>query len=123
MGSFHVDCEFVNVRTPARSVRVAKVLVDTGTGFSSVPEPLLRKVGIRVAKKDLRFLISNGQTITRSTGHAILRSTGFETVDEVVFGLPGDLLLLGARTLEGFGASVDAKKRRLVAAPHPAAAA
>ena len=76
----------------------------------------------RVAKKDLRFLMANGQTITRSTGYAILRAAGSETVDEVVFGQPGDLSLLGSRTLEGFGASVDARKRRLIAAePHPAA--
>jgi hypothetical protein len=43
-------------------------------------------------------------------------------VDEVVFGEPGDLTLLGARTLEGFGAAVDARRKRLVAAgPHLAA--
>jgi len=37
-------------------------------------------------------------------------------VDEVVFGQPGDLPLLGARTLEGFGARVDPRNKRLVAA-------
>jgi hypothetical protein len=43
-------------------------------------------------------------------------------VDEVVFGEPGDLHLLGARTLVGFGALVDARKKRLVAAgPYPVA--
>jgi predicted aspartyl protease len=122
MGSFHVNCEVVDVRRPAKSVRAPKLLVDTGSEFSWVPEPILREAGIRVAKKDLRFLMANGQTITRSTGYAILRAAGFETVDEVVFGQPGDLSLLGSRTLEGFGASVDARKKRLVAAgPHPAA--
>ena len=122
MGSFHVDCAVVNVRRPAKSVRAPKLLVDTGSEFSWIPVPILREAGIRIVKKDLRFLMANGQTITRSTGYAILRVDGFETVDEVVFGQPGDLSLLGSRTLEGFGASVDARKRRLVAAgPHPAA--
>ena len=66
--------------------------------------------------------MANGQNVTRSTGYAILRAAGFETVDEVVFGQPGDLSLLGARTREGFGASVDARRKRLVAAgPHVAA--
>ena len=37
------------------------------------------------------------------------------TIDEVVFGEPGDQLLLGARTLEGFNASVDPKRKKLVA--------
>jgi len=40
----------------------------------------------------------------------------------VVFAQPGDLSLLGSRTLEGFGAVVDARKKQLVAAgPYPAA--
>ncbi|MFB0516929.1 MAG: hypothetical protein ACETWG_10065 [Candidatus Neomarinimicrobiota bacterium] len=46
----------------------------------------------------------------------------FETIDEVVFGKPGDMRLLGARTLEGFGAVVDSRQRKIVAAgPIPAA--
>jgi predicted aspartyl protease len=123
MGGFHIDCEVVNVRRPAKSVRAPKLLVDTGSEFSWIPEPILRAAGIRAAKKDLQFVMVDGPTVTRSTGYAILRAAGFETVDEVVFGQPGDLSLLGSRTLDGFGASVDARKRRLVAAgPHPAAA-
>lgn len=75
-----------------------------------------------MAKKDQAFLLANGQQVTRATGYAILRVGDFETVDEVVFGQAGDLSLLGARTLEGFGAVVDARGRRLVAAgPHAAA--
>jgi hypothetical protein len=43
-------------------------------------------------------------------------------VDEVVFAHPRDLSLLGARTLEGFNAQVDSRKKRLIAAgPIPAA--
>ena len=42
--------------------------------------------------------------------------------NEVVFAQPGDLSLLGARTLEGFNAQVDSRKKRLVAAgPIPVA--
>jgi hypothetical protein len=37
------------------------------------------------------------------------------TVDEVVFAEPGDLLLLGARTLEGLNVT-DSTRRRLVSA-------
>jgi hypothetical protein len=44
------------------------------------------------------------------------------TIDEVVFAQPGDLVLLGARTLEGLNLIVDAVKKRLVAAgPVPVA--
>ncbi len=41
---------------------------------------------------------------------------------KVVFARPGDLQLLGARTLEGFNAVVDSRRKRLVAAGPIAAA-
>ena len=66
--------------------------------------------------------MANGQTITRDIGYAIVRCNGFETVDEVVFAKRGDLRLLGSRTLEGFAATVDAQRKKLVASgPIPAA--
>ncbi len=124
MGIFYADCEIVNIQKPAKKAAVRGLLVDTGSEFSWIPEPTLRSVGVRVTKKDIPFSMANGQTITRSIGYAIVRSSGFETVDEVVFGQPGDLSLLGSRTLEGFGAIVDPRKKKLVAAgPHPAAVA
>jgi len=56
-------------------------------------------------------------------GFAILSASGFRTIDEGVFAESGDLQLLGSRTLEGFGAMVDSRRKRLVASgPHPTAA-
>ncbi len=52
-------------------------------------------------KKDVPFVLANGQEVTRSVGFAIIRLDKFFTIDEVVFAEPGDLQLLGARTLEG----------------------
>lgn len=122
MGTFHVDGEIAGIRKSAKAVPAHKLLVDSGSEFTWIPEHLLRRAGVSVVKKDLQFVMANGQTITRSIGYAIVRAAGFETVDEVVFGQPGDLSLLGARTLEGFGAHVDARHKRLVASgPHIAA--
>jgi len=122
VGAFHVDCEIVNIRQPAKRTKVAKLLVDSGSEYTWIPEPALDRADVRVVKKDLVFVMANGQQVTRSAGYAIVRAAGFETVDEVIFGQPGDLALLGARTLEGFGATVDARAKRLVAAgPHLAA--
>ena len=45
--------------------------------------------------------MAKGQQVTRSVGFAILRVNKHFTVNEVVFAEKGDLLLLGARTLEG----------------------
>lgn len=59
--------------------------------------------------------------VTRAL-RSYVRSGNFITVDEIVFAREGDLALLGSRTLEGFNASVDSVRRRLVAAgPIPAA--
>ena len=66
--------------------------------------------------------MANGQEITRDVGIAVIRCGDFKTVDEVVIARPADLVLLGARTLEGFNARVDPRRRRLVTAdPMPAA--
>jgi predicted aspartyl protease len=55
-------------------------------------------------------------------GFAVIKVNESFTVDEVVFAEKGDLLLLGARTLEGLGLVVDSRKKKLVAAgPLPAA--
>lgn len=122
MGVFRTSCEIRGIRSRKKPVHVRDLLVDTGSEFSWIPATDLRQAGVQVVKKDQRFVMANGQEVTRSTGYAILRVDPFETVDEVVFGLEGDLSLLGARTLEGFGATVDARGRRLVAAgPHLAA--
>lgn len=122
MGVFRVDCEIVNPRQPRRGARVRQLLVDSGSEFTWVPGDVLARIGISMVKKDQLFIMANGQTVTRSVGYAIIRAADFETIDEVVFAQPGDLSLLGSRTLEGFGAHVDARNKRLVAAgPHLAA--
>ena len=64
-------------------------------------------------KRDQLFVMANGQYVTRNVGTAVIECGEFKTVDEVVFAQPGDLSLLGARTLEGFNAVVDARKRKL----------
>jgi hypothetical protein len=47
---------------------------------------------------------------------------GKRAADEVVFGEPGDLVLLGARSLEGLNLRVEPANKRLVdAGPAPAA--
>ena len=121
MGVFYVDCELEHIRTGAKAT-VSGLLVDTGAEFTWLPQGVLEGLGTEIAKKDQQFVMANGQMITRATGYLIIRTADFETVDEVVFAQPGDLNLLGSRTLEGFGATVDARGKRLVAAgPHTAA--
>jgi predicted aspartyl protease len=116
MGTFSVECSIQSLKRDGQAVEIAEVTVDTGSEYTWLPTEDLLRAGITIAKRDLAFLLANGTTITRDVGYAFVRSGQFETVDEIVFGRPGDMKLLGARTLEGFPARVDARERRLIAA-------
>jgi predicted aspartyl protease len=124
MGTFHASCRIENHTDRAKAARLPRLLVDTGSEYTWVPATTLEKIGVAREKKDLRFVMANGQIITRSVGFAILRVAGSFTIDEVVFAEPGDLGLLGARTLEGLNLTVDSARKKLVASgPLPAATA
>lgn len=123
MGTFHSELRVQNILNRDREVVVGGALVDSGAEYTQISGSLLESIGIGREKKDIQFTMANGSLITRSMGFAVVRVGDFFTVDEVIFGEPGDLNLIGARTLEGFNARVDAVQKRLVAAgPVPAAA-
>src|SRR6266496_1306780 len=115
MGAFHTRCRIENPIQRTKRGAVPSVLVDTGSEYTCVPARLLERLQIAWEKKDVRFVMANGQEITRSVRFAIVRVAPFFTIDEVVFGEPGDLALLGARTLEGLNLRVDAQRKKLVA--------
>lgn len=122
MGTFYIRCKIENVADRSRSAVISKILVDTGSEYTWIPAATLERIGVRREKKDLPFVMANGQQITRSVGFAIIRYDKYFTVDEVVFAEKGDLLLLGARTLEGLNLTVNASRKKLVAAgPIPVA--
>lgn len=122
MGTFHIGCKVENHVDRSKFVRLQKALVDTGSEYTWIPGTKLEQIGVKREKKDLRFVLANGEVVTRSVGFAILRVGKNFTIDEVVFAEPGDLLLLGARTLEGLNLRMDSARKKLVAAgPLPAA--
>ncbi len=94
---------------------VPKLLVDTGSDYTWIPVNLLERIGVEREKKDISFVMANGQIVTRSVGFAIVRVDRYFTIDEVVFAEPGDLPLLGARSLKGLNLTVDPKRKQLVA--------
>jgi len=122
METFYAKCKVENPTDRSRSMAIPKLLVYTASEFTWAPERMLERIGIRREKKDVRFVLANGQEVTRSVGFAIIRLDKYFTIDEVVFAEPDDLALLGARTLEGLNLTVEPVKRRLVASgPLPAA--
>lgn len=123
MGTFRTTIEIENPVRPGRRQAVADALVDTGAELSWIPAPMLESLGVE-RKKRLRFRQASGSILERDTGYAIIHAGGTETNDEVVFGEPGDLVLLGARSLEGLNLRVDPVNRLFVdAGPAPAALA
>jgi predicted aspartyl protease len=115
MGTFYVRCRIENHINRSKSAIAPKLLVDTGSDYTWIPATLLEKIGTVREKKDLPFVMANGQQVTRSVGFAIVRLDKYFTIDEVVFAEKGDLPLLGARTLEGLNLTVDPKRKKLVA--------
>lgn len=115
MSVFRVEVE-IAAPTGSAFVSAGRLIVDTGAEVSWVRDATLRAAGVEIRKPNQVFQMANGETVSRDVGYAIVGAQGFETVDEVVFAHEGDLQLLGARTLEGFNATVDPPRKRLVAA-------
>lgn len=89
MRTFYIKCKVENVTNRTKSAIIPKMLVDTGSEYTWVSTQTLDKLDIEREKKDLNFLMANGQKITRSVGFAILRFDKYFTVDEVVFAEKG----------------------------------
>ena len=107
----------VTARNPKHEEMVTQplpALVDTGSELTWLPGEVLKGVGITPRRKRI-FTTATQQKIEREIGYAILAAEGYETNDEVVFAEPGDMTLLGVRTLEGFGVTVDNIAHRFVA--------
>ncbi|MGE5760942.1 MAG: retroviral-like aspartic protease family protein [Gemmatimonadota bacterium] len=123
MGTFRVDIEVENPARAGGRTLLRSVLVDTGAELSWFPADLLESLGIERRKRS-QFRQANGTVLTRWTGAVSVYLDGIWTVDEVVFGEPGDLVILGSRSLEGLNLRIDPVRKQLVdAGPAPAAVA
>ena len=123
MGTFRVDIEIENPAHPGEKRRLESVLVDTGAELSWVPKSVLESLGVEPNRK-WYFRQADGTVLERWTGIVVISVAGKRTGDDVVFGEPGDLVLLGSRTLEGLNFRIEPVTKRLVdAGPAPAAAA
>jgi predicted aspartyl protease len=115
MGLFYTSCGVENPLRRGTIHPLDQVLVDTGSELSWLPGHVLEALGIAREKRAERFVSASGAVLEREIGFAIVHAAGKYTVDEVVFGEPGDLVLLGARTIEGMNLRVDLPNKRFVA--------
>ena len=123
MGTVRVTVEIENPARSGERRTLESVLVDTGAELSWFPAALLESLGIdRVNQRHFRQ--ADGTVLARWTGGVILWVVGIQTWDEAVFAESGDLILLGAHSLEGLNLRIDPVTKQLIdAGPAPAAAA
>lgn len=123
MGLFRTTIEIENwaQRGPKRAL--PDTLVDTGSEYTWIPRDVLESLGIEPQRKQ-GFIVADGRRIDRDIGYALVRAGGTEAPDLIVFAEPGDMVLLGAHSLEGLNVKVDPVRKELVpAGPVIAAAA
>lgn len=113
MGTFRTDVEVENPAEHGARATIANVLVDTGAELSWFPVSILESLGIRRSRV-VSFRQATGAVVDRWTGVAVVHAAGVSAGDQVVFAEPGDLNLLGARSLEGLNLVVDPVRKRLV---------
>lgn len=121
MEDLRVEVEIGSPITGARRV-VDSVLVNPDATLSWMPADVLEELAIE-RRKVWQFLRADGSIVERPTGSVIVRAAGVETFDLVVFGEPGDPVVLGARSLGGLNLRIDPLNRLLVDAGPAAAAA
>jgi len=92
----------VEVGNPADPSRMESLefLVDSGAIYSVVPAEILTRLGIRPLTEQ-EFRLANGETIRRRKGVALFRLGDKIGGADVIFGEPGDSILLGALLARG----------------------
>ncbi len=115
MGLTMLELEVGNPATPEVTEKL-EFLIDSGAVYSVVPAPILDRLGIKPLAEE-QFRLANGEKIVRKKGGAVFKYGGRIGVADVIFGEPGDSVLLGAFTLEALGLSLDPLRRELKQLP------
>ena len=115
MGTFRTTMLIESAEHRGDMRTVENALVDTGSEYTWVPRDVLEDLSIR-PELSQRFIVADGRQLERQLGIAIVHAAGAKAPDFVVFAEPGDMVLIGARTLEGLNVRVDAQRKQLVPA-------
>jgi clan AA aspartic protease len=108
----------IEVGNPADSEVRERVefLIDSGAIYSVVPAAMLERLGIKPLATQ-EFRLADGTKITRKKGGAVFKYQDRIGVADVIFGEPGDAVLLGMFTLEALGLALDPLRRELKPLP------
>jgi len=114
MGTFFVEVFLTAPQRPERKEPLT-LLVDTGSTYTWISAALLRELGVQPTERR-RVLTIEGTTVDRPAAEVLMTLDGRTLHTVCLFGEGGDLEVLGAYTLEGFGLAVDPVQRRLIPA-------
>lgn len=121
MGIFRTALGIENPIRRGVVAEVDNVMVDTGSEYTWAPREVLEQLGL-LPERSTRFRTADGRVVERDVCFAIIHTAGTSVPEIVVFADPEDMVLLGARTLEGLNLRIDLVKKELVdAGPMPAA--
>ena len=114
MGTFFVEAQLAALENPGRREPV-KLLVDSGSTYTWVAAPVLRALSVAPSERR-RVVTIEGQVVERDAAEVLITLEGRTLHTVCLFGGAGDLDVLGAYTLEGFGLGVDPVQRKLIPA-------
>lgn len=90
----------------------AQFLIDTGDMYTLAPSDLLKRLGVS-PHRTLTLTLADGSKTKREMGGAYFEYQGTGGVAPVLFGVAGDMNLLGVTTMEAMGVMIDPLTRDL----------
>src|SRR5262245_44923381 len=111
MGLTHMTLTVSNPADPSRA-RELTFLIDSGALFPVVPRDVLQEIGIAPQRTE-SFSLADCTQIQREVGAAMFTYQGKTSPAPVIFGEPGDAILLGVVALEVLGLVFDPLRREL----------
>lgn len=115
MGLTSMEITVENPADPERSQSVVG-LIDTGAIFSAVPGEILNELAIKPIGEQV-FTLADGSQMRRKKGVALFRRGDRLGGATVIFGEPGDGILIGVTTLEALGLAFNPLTRELYPLP------
>lgn len=121
MGTFRTSVAVEHPGRRGKVIEIGEVMVDTGSEFTWLPRKSLEQLGL-TPERTTRFRTADGRVVEREVCFAIVHTAGTSAAENVVFADPTDMILLGARTIEGLNLRIDLVRKELVdAGPVPVA--
>jgi len=112
MGTFSVEALVAARQTPEQREPI-ELLVDSGSTYTWIATARLRALSVAPTERR-RVVTIEGQVVERDAAEVLITLEGRTLHTICLFGNAGDLDVLGAVTLEGFGLGIDPVQRKLI---------